>query len=155
MRGRVVGIELFILVMRRMVVNESKRAIAGPPLAQVKLAGNGKDAVAHRFRFKLAAVHAPKKLVGSIHLLVRLAIVGRLAVNGAGTDEPMELLQRAAVIAQLGGEPIEQFRVAGPRAIAAEVVGSVNQTSAEMIMPHPIRHRAPRERILGVSDPVS
>ena len=45
-------------------------------------------------------------------------------------------------------EPVEQFRVGRGRAHPAEVVGRVDQTPAEVLLPDPVDDRPPGQRVL-------
>src|SRR5205807_3343630 len=69
-------------------------------------------------------------------------------------DEPMELFQGPArVVAEPGGQPVQQLRMRGPATHFAEVVWRLHQATAEMIMPHTVHYRTPGQRIVRVRQP--
>ena len=55
----------------------------------------------------------------------------------------------------MDGQPVEQFGVRGETPHAAKVVGSVDDPLAEVMVPHAVHDRPPRERVLRIGDPAS
>ena len=64
-----------------------------------------------------------------------------------------EPLERAAVLAERRGEPVEQLGVARGAPHPAEVVGRVDQPPAEVREPGAVDDRPPGQRVLRVGDP--
>ena len=58
------------------------------------------------------------------------------------------------MIAELDGQPVEQLGMRRPGAVAAEVVGRLDDSAAEMIVPEAIGDRTPGEHVLGAGEPV-
>ena len=58
------------------------------------------------------------------------------------------------MIAELDGQPVEQLGMRRPGAVAAEVVGRLDESAAEMIVPEAIGDRAPGEHISRAGEPV-
>src|ERR1041385_4805526 len=52
-----------------------------------------------------------------------------------------------------GGEPVEELGVAGAAAHFAEVVGGVDDSAAEVVVPDAVDDGAPGEGVVGVGDP--
>src|SRR6185437_2565248 len=65
----------------------------------------------------------------------------------------MEMLEPPAVLDQFGGQPVEQFGMRGPTAVEAEIVGRIDQTDAEMIMPQAIDDHPREQRIVRPRGP--
>ena len=66
----------------------------------------------------------------------------------------MQVLQAPAVLHELDREPVEQFRVRGPFAADAEVVGRAHQALAEVPLPDAVDDDAGRERVVRRGDPL-
>ena len=67
----------------------------------------------------------------------------------------MQRLQRQPWRDELGGQPVEQFRVRRPVALQAEIVRRADDAAAEVILPDAIDHHAGRERVvLATGEPV-
>ena len=81
-------------------------------------------------------------------------VARRLAIDGAADDQPMQCLERLAVVAQLDGQPVEQLGMRRQGAVAAEVVGRVDDPAAEVIVPDAIDDRPPGEHVLRAGEPV-
>ena len=63
-------------------------------------------------------------------------------------------LDRLAAGANLGGEPVEQFRVRRLCAHAAEVVWGCDDPGAEMVLPNTVDDGTPRERVIFFRQPM-
>ncbi len=118
------------------------------------MSGGGEREIAVAVGVEAEAVHAPEQAVVAIELRGVVAAVAALPVGGAGHDEAMEMLQRAAAFAQLAGQPVEQLGMRRRAAHAAEVVRRIAQPAAEMVMPDAVRDAPPGQRIPVVRDPV-
>src|SRR5687768_14555159 len=68
-------------------------------------------------------------------------------------DQPLQPLQGLAAIAQLDPQPVEQIGMRRLRSHAAEIVGSIDDSAAEMILPQAVGNAAPREWIAFVGNP--
>ena len=121
---------------------------------EVELAGDGEHRVIDRFGFELAAVHAPEKGVTRVDLLVGRMAEGGLTIGRARDDQSVELLERLAAVAEIDGQPVEQFGVCGQAAHASEVVWRIAQAAAEVVMPDAVDDDAPGERITVIGDPM-
>ena len=66
----------------------------------------------------------------------------------------MQVLERAASVAEAQGEVIEELGVGGLCAHPAEVVGRVHESAPKVELPHAVHDRAPGERIIRVRDPI-
>jgi len=74
--------------------------------------------------------------------------------EGAGRDhEPQQVLHRPAVVREVIGQEIQQFRMRGLLTRTAPVVRRPHQRLAEMPLPDPVDHDPRRERIVGTGDP--
>src|SRR5438552_3058640 len=65
----------------------------------------------------------------------------------------MQFLERVGV-AEFARQPIEQLRVRWPAAVAAEIVGRIDEALAEVVLPEAIGDAAPGEDVGVVGDPV-
>ena len=65
----------------------------------------------------------------------------------------MQVLERAASVAEAQGEVIEELGVGGLCAHPAEVVGRVHESAPKVELPHAVHDRAPGERVIRVRDP--
>ena len=65
--------------------------------------------IADGFGFQLAAVHSPQELISTVLLFERIIAVGRLAIHRARANEAVQLLDGLRAIAELGGQPVDQF----------------------------------------------
>ncbi len=79
---------------------------------------------------------------------------GGLLVGFAVDDETDDVLGVPAGIAELAGEPIEQFWVRGRLTLAAEVIEHVGNPFAEKLFPQAVDVVARGEGILLGGDPV-
>ena len=68
-------------------------------------------------------------------------------------DQPLNVLQIPARLNQLGGQPIEQFRMRRRLGLHAQIVGRLHQSDAEVMLPQSIDDNARRERILRAHEP--
>ena len=71
-----------------------------------------------------------------------IAMHGGLLVGRRGDDELDELFAAPALAHELGGQPVEQFRMRRRLATSAEVVGCADQTGAEKLAPDLIHRDA-------------
>jgi hypothetical protein len=58
-----------------------------------------------------------------------------LTVGARGEDEPVEMPQAPAVLHEIDGEPVEQFGMARSLALGAELLGSGDESGAEVGLP--------------------
>ncbi len=65
----------------------------------------------------------------------------------------MHLLEPPAAADQLVGEPVKQFRMAGPRALRAEIVLRLHQSDSEMVLPQAVDQYPAGQRVLAVGQP--
>ena len=155
--GGVFGIGEGVLVVGGVLgVGDDEVLEAGAAGGEVEFSGDGEDAIAEGFGFEFAAILAPEQGVARVELF-RLVVegAGLLAVGGAGEDEAVELFEGAAeVVAEGGGEPVEEFGVGGEVAHVAEVVRGIDEAAAEVVVPDAVDDAAPGEGVLGVGDPV-
>ena len=119
---------------------------AGREIAEHRVA----DASPHQ----AAAVHSPQESIVGIRsdshrgrVATDIGDSRRLAIRFAGDNQPVQLLDRWPESRNSHGQPIEQRRMRRQRAHAAKIVRRVDQSAAEMILPHPIDDRTPSERI--------
>ena len=76
-----------------------------------------------------------------------------LAVGGGGQHLPVESLHVPAALAEIDGQPVEQLRVRGRLALAAEIVGGLDDADAENLLPHAIDGHARGERMIFGKEP--
>src|SRR5262249_37529336 len=65
----------------------------------------------------------------------------------------MQLLNGLAILQKLRCQPVQQVRMSGPRTVPAKVIGRIDNSPAEMMMPDPIDDRSPREGVAVVGNP--
>jgi hypothetical protein len=121
-----------------MVVRETKAIEAGAIHDRLQVSAHRQDGVADGFRIEPAPIHAPQVTIAAVDLRSFNVRDRRLAINAAGDNQPMQVLQRLVAVAKVGGQPIEQLGMRGPRTHAAEVVGTVNESGAEMVVPNAV-----------------
>ena len=66
----------------------------------------------------------------------------------------MQRLPRLAVVAELGRQPVEQFGMSRLRAIAAKVVGRVDDSTSKVVVPKTIGDRTPGEHVARAGEPI-
>src|SRR5438128_11913258 len=76
-------------------------------------------------------------------------------VDGAGDDQAVQALERAAVVAERDGEPVEQLGMAGRRAHFAEIVGRIDEAFAEVVVPDAVDDGTPGQAVFRLGDPAS
>ena len=74
----------------------------------------------------------------------------RLLIGGTHQDQAMDRLEPPALADQLAGQEVEEFGVGGSLALGAEVAGSGDQPSAEVVLPEPVDDH-PSEQVAGSS----
>src|SRR5205085_11085678 len=128
-------------------------------------AANVQRGVANHFSIEAESRAASEQAILRIGLEFFWSNARVLAVGGGSDDEanrmfniPSRLRGTAAVriqdtIAEFAGEPIEQFRMGGPFALGAEIIGGLDQASAEELLPEPIHFDPGCERVLGTDEP--
>ncbi len=131
-----------------------KSCEARPAHRGIERAADGQDAVAQFLGVEPLAVHPPEPSVVGVDAGGGRVVARRLAIDGAGDDQPMDRLERLAAVAQLDGQPVEQLRMRRLRAVAAEVVGRVHQSPAEVIVPDAVDDRSPGQHVGGAGDPL-
>src|SRR5919201_1371695 len=65
----------------------------------------------------------------------------------------MQLLQGLAMVAEFGGQPIEQLRMRRSRSVVAEVVGRIDQAGDEVIVPGSVDDGTPGQTVSRVGKP--
>ncbi len=114
---------------------------------------DGQDRVAQRLGIETLAIGAPQEAIVGVDCRVSGVARGRLAVDRAHHDQLVELLEGAAAIAELHRQPVEQLRMRGQRAHVTEIVGRVDDSGSEVIMPDAIDDGSPGEHVVRVGDP--
>ena len=66
----------------------------------------------------------------------------------------MEVLERPAVLDELGRKPVEQFRMTGPESHRSEIGGGRDEAASKVVVPDPVHDDAGGERIRRIDDPV-
>src|SRR5262249_36870383 len=66
----------------------------------------------------------------------------------------MQLLERAAAVTQLAGQPVEQLGMGRLGAIAAEIVGCIDQSAAKVVLPDAAPDRPPGQDVGWIGYPV-
>ena len=127
---------------------------AWPTHFQIEFAGDEQHRVAHRFGLEFATVCAPQVAVVGVHFLESGHARGILAIRRAGHDQLVQRLERLTAIAELGGQPVEQFRMRRQPAHAPEIIRRLDQTSTEVILPDSIDGRTPGQRIVASRQPL-
>src|SRR5207249_9076303 len=75
------------------------------------------------------------------------------AVRVAREDEPMQFLDRPAVIDEPACEPVEELRMRGLLAHDSEVAGCADQSFPEVMLPDAVHDDARGERIVRAGEP--
>ena len=121
----------------------------------VELAGDAEHRIAQLLRAEAARLEHGAGLLQDLPAQAGLRIRQRGAapVGLAGHDEPVHGLDRPALLHQRRGQPVEQFRMRGFFARAAEVVGIAGQRLAEVPEPEAVDPDARGQRIVGARDP--
>ena len=128
---------------------------AGPPIVRSSFPATDNtesrtDSASIRPRFIRQSRRLSASIFAASSRCLRLLLICR-----AAKDQTMETLERAMrIVAKPDGEPIQQFRMRGLGAHAAEVARSIDQTDAEVILPYAIHDGSPRKHIVGIGDPV-
>ena len=65
----------------------------------------------------------------------------------------MQLLQRPAVLHELRGQPIQQFRMTGPAAVHAKITGSIDKSHSKVPLPDSINDDSSRQGIPRIGHP--
>ena len=120
----------------------------------VERAGCGEDCVTNRLGFEPPTVLPPEQRIAGIDGGSCRIVVGALAPRGASDDEPMKIFERAAPIAELGRQPVEEGRVARRGAHPAEITRRVDDAAAEMVEPGAVDGAPPGERVVGRDEPL-
>ena len=77
-----------------------------------------------------------------------------LLPDGAEKDLAVDRLDRPATADEVGGEPVEQFRMRRGAAADAEVVGRGDEAAAEVMLPDPVDHHPRREWMARTGEPL-
>ena len=146
-----------------------------PAHAPVERARQREQRIAHHLGFHAAGVHAGEEAVFGVgsgrndgvmerwssglalhHFITPMLHHSAAAssIRRARHDEPVQVLHAPARLAELRREPIEQLRVRGPRAAAAEVVHGAHERLAEVPAPDVIHRHARGERVVARGDPL-
>ena len=154
-RTNVFRIKLVVFVMRRMFgLLQFEQIKAWPFHFQVQLSADGQDGVADFLGFQSPAIHSPQKLVVSINRFCIGVALRSLTIRGTGDDQTMQILERLTILQEVARQPVEQFRMAGLLAHAAEVVRRIHNRATEVILPDSIHDRTPGQRMIVLSDPL-
>ena len=125
---------------------------------EVELSAGEEDGVADGLGLEAAEGHAPEEAVAGVGRKAGRegSVVGAtgLAVGLREDDLAVQAFDPPAAFDEIGGEPVEQFGVAGGFAVGAEVAGGADEASAEMVLPDAVDQDAGRERVVFVADPV-
>jgi hypothetical protein len=79
---------------------------------------------------------------------------GFLAVGGGSDEEADHVADIPTGITELDGQPIEEFRVGGPFALEAEILGTRGDAGAEELGPEAVHQVARGEGIVGGDQPL-
>ena len=120
---------------------------------QVEFAGGGQHGIAQHLGLEAARRVAPEVPGLGVDRGGARHEPRSLAVAPGVEDQPMDMLQRPAVIHEFGGEEIEQLRVRGPGAVEAEVARRVHEAGPEMVMPEAVDDDAGGQRMFLGGDP--
>lgn len=96
-----------MVVDGRVVVLEAEQLETGAARLEIQLAADGQHRVAHRLGVQPLPIHPPKQPIVRIDFRGKGVLPGRLAVASGEQDQPMQLLERAAGVAELQGQPVE------------------------------------------------
>ena len=77
-----------------------------------------------------------------------------LAVGGGGHDQPQHFLHAPAIAHEFRGQPIQQLRVGGRRALRSEIFAGLHNAAAEQLLPVAIHRDARGERVVVGYQPV-
>src|SRR5688572_19018025 len=77
-----------------------------------------------------------------------------LSIRGTRYDQPMKFLERLAVLQKPEREPVEQLGMTRQRAHPAKVIGRLDQSSTEMVVPHAIHNRTARQQVVRTRNPL-
>ena len=66
----------------------------------------------------------------------------------------MDLLEAPALVEQLDRQPVEQLRVAGRRALGAEVVFGFDDAEPEELLPEAVHDNPRRQRVGRIDQPL-
>ena len=75
-------------------------------------------------------------------------------LDAPGSSRPGARSGRTGRFHEFGCQPIEQFRMGRLPTVEAKVIGSVDQSLSEMVLPDPIHHHAGGQRITGIGNPI-
>ena len=128
-------------------------APTGAAHREVEFACRLQHRVAQHLGLEFPALLPPQPGVAGVDAARGRVVRGGLPVGRAEDDLSMEALQGAAVVAEIAGQPIEQFRVARRGAVPAKVVGRLDKTAAEVVLPDAVDHAAPDQRVIRVREP--
>ena len=121
---------------------------------QIQIAAHQKNAVANGFGLKSAGGESPKQTGIRISLLPRFVHAARLLIGITQHDQLVHVFDGPTAANEFVGKPIEQLRVRGLGAVAAEVAAGQDKSRAKMELPDAIHRDSCRERILCAGDPV-
>ena len=109
--------------------------------------------VADQFTGKAEARAPGKQAVLGIFVEKGWRSFGILAISGTGNDQAMELLERHSVLAELNGQPIEEFGVIGGGSLGAEVTVCSDKTITEEGTPGPVDGDPVPKRVVRADQP--
>ena len=90
--------------------------------AEIHLSRSGEHGIANRFGREATPVLAPQGRVRRVDGRVCFVVCAGLPVDGAVEDKAVQVLDRAAAVAEFDREPVEQLGVRWLFADAAEVI---------------------------------
>ena len=123
-----------------------------------------KHRVADRLGLQPARRHLPKETIIRVNVewisALTIDVRGNLDVaallpGSRRQDQSVQFFQAVATVAKPDGEPLQQLRVRRPAAVEAQVVRSVDQACAEVVMPDAVNDDSREERVVFMSDPRS
>ena len=107
--------------------------------------------IANHLGIHAEARAAREETVVEILLLTSGIGCGALSVGRRHHDELLQGLDVPAASNELGGQPIEEFRMRGQFTLAAEVLAGLYQTRSKAALPEPV-HRHPSREGIGRID---
>ena len=113
-----------------------------------------KNGIAQSFSIKPAPVHAPQQSVVCILGKCDWVMLDCLPESTTGNNEPMKIFKRSASIDKVCSQPIEKFRMGRNATHFSEIVWSINDAFAKMVMPDAINNNAPSKHICRISEPI-
>ena len=139
---------------QQVLVDPGKKS--GASHERIQPAAYRQDTVPDGLGFQPQHVPSPVIAILGVDLLetVEFRMMHRLAIGVGLQNEPVHGLDAPTAPDKPGGQPVDELRVVGAGAVAAEIVGGPDQSSAEMVLPDPIDHHPGRQRVFRAGDPL-